>query len=180
MTSQPRVRDLTTPRVTAPPVETALHGAADLLVALWLVEGCDEMTQSFDEYGLGVDWFAGFVEALSPETRSLLSQIGSGNVWISAMSILDDMANGSTVEDFIKHVDGMDPTDLRLALLAMHETDSADYERLALVGLSIGSAGLGPHTLPPAVSVVLQLTTVTRPTNTLVFAAHPRPSAIGR
>jgi DNA-binding transcriptional ArsR family regulator len=131
MTAQPRVRDFTTPRSSDPQVETALHGAADLLVALWLVEGCDEVTQSFDEYGLGADWFAGFVEALSPETRSLLSQIGSGNVWISAMSILDDMANGSTVDDFIDHVAAMDPTDLRLALLAMHETDSVEYERLA-------------------------------------------------
>jgi DNA-binding transcriptional ArsR family regulator len=131
MTAEPRIRDFTAPRSSDPQVETALHGAADLLVALWLVEGCDEMTQSFDEYGLGAGWFAGFVEALSAETRSLLSQIGSGNVWISAMSILDDMVSGSTVDEFIDHVAAMDPTDLRLALLAMHETDSIEYGRLA-------------------------------------------------
>lgn len=131
MTAQPRVRDFTAPRSSDPQVETALHGAADLLIALWLVEGCDEMTQSFDEYGLGAEWFASFTDALSPETRSLLAQIGSGNVWISAMSLLDDMADGSTIDDFIDHVAAMDPTDLRLALLAMHETDSAEYKRLA-------------------------------------------------
>jgi len=153
MTTQPRVRDLTTPRATAPPVETALHGAADLLVALWLVEGCDEMTQSFDEYGLGAEWFAEFSEGLSPETRSLLGQIGSGNVWISAMSLLDDMAGGSTVEDFIDHVAAMNPTQLRLALLAMHETDSADYQRLA------PAAAAGDQ---KAVSDLLSLTVVAK------------------
>ncbi|MFV9671661.1 MAG: ArsR/SmtB family transcription factor [Acidimicrobiia bacterium] len=131
MTAQPRIRDLTTPRARAPRVETAIHGATDLLIALWLVEGCDEMTQSFEEYGLGADWFAEFSEALSPETRSLLGRIQSGNVWISAMSLLDDMVSGSTVDDFLDHVETMDPADVRLALLAMHEADSPEYERLA-------------------------------------------------
>jgi len=131
MTAQPRVRDLTTPRSKAPHVEVAIHGAADLLIALWLIEGCDEMTQSFEEYGLGSEWFAEFSGALSPETRSLLESIDSGNVWISAMSLLDDMPGGSSVDDFIDRVDSMDPVDLRLALLAMHEADSAEYERLA-------------------------------------------------
>jgi len=132
MTSQPRIRDLTTPRSNTPPIETALHGAADLLIALWLIEGCDEMTQSFEEYGLGAEWFTGFSDALSSETRSLLESIGSGNVWISAMSLLEDMTSGSTVDDFTDRVEAMDPTDLRLALLAMHETNSPEYDRLAL------------------------------------------------
>ncbi len=131
MTTQPRIRDFTAPRAQAPRVETALHGAADLLITLWLVQGCDEMTQSFEEYGLGADWFAEFSEALSPDTRSLLKQINSGNVWISAMALLDEMNSGSTVEDFIDHIETMDPADLRLALLAMHEANSPEYERLA-------------------------------------------------
>ncbi|MEA2009843.1 MAG: winged helix-turn-helix domain-containing protein [Actinomycetota bacterium] len=131
MTAQPRVRDLTTPRTKTPQVETALHGAADLLIALWLVEGCDEMTQSFEEYGLGADWFATFSDGLSPETRSLLDKIRSGNVWISAMSLLENMESGSTTDEFINHVESMDPAEFRLALLAMHEADSAEYERLA-------------------------------------------------
>lgn len=131
MMAQPRVRDLTRPRATAPPVETALHGATDLLMTLWLIEGCDEMPQSFEEYGLGADWFAEFAQSLSPETRLLLDPIRSGNVWISAMSLLNDMPSGSTVDEFIDHVEAMDPTNLRLALLAMHEADSSEYERLA-------------------------------------------------
>ncbi|MEA3502523.1 MAG: winged helix-turn-helix domain-containing protein [Actinomycetota bacterium] len=131
MTSQPRVRDFTAPRVSEPKVETALHGAADLLIALWLVEGCDEMTQSFEEYGLGAEWFAEFSDSLSAETRSIIEQIGSGDVWISAMSILEAMPDGSTIESFIDHVASMSPSDLRLTLLSMKEADSTEYERLA-------------------------------------------------
>lgn len=131
MTTQPQVRDFTAPRSSEPQVETGLHGAADLLIALWLVDGCDEMTQSLEEYGLGADWFARFAESLSSETRSIVEQVGSGHVWISAMSILDGMPDGSTVEDFIAHVASMDPSDLRLTLLSMKEADSSEYDRLA-------------------------------------------------
>jgi DNA-binding transcriptional ArsR family regulator len=128
--TQPRIRDFTAPRASQPSVETALHGAVDLLVALWLLEGCDEMAQSFGEYGLGADWFAEFSESLTPETRETVARVGAGDIWISIMSVLDVMANGSTVEDFISHVEAMDPVTLRLELLSIKEAHDPDYVRL--------------------------------------------------
>ena len=56
MSMEPRVRDFTADRRKEPKVDLALHSAADLLVVLWLLEGCNENLQDFEEYGLGPDW----------------------------------------------------------------------------------------------------------------------------
>ena len=57
MSMEPRVRDFTAQDSSEPVVELALHSATDLLVVLWLLEGCNEAMQNYDEYGLGPDWF---------------------------------------------------------------------------------------------------------------------------
>ncbi len=131
MSTQPRVRDFTSRGTSGPDVEIALHGAADFLITLWLLDGCDRTTQPLDEYGVGADWFSGISEALSEETRSAVEQVGTGAAWISAMSILDDVADGSTVDEFIDHVATMDPADLRLTLLTPETMDDPEYARLA-------------------------------------------------
>ncbi|MEN8234884.1 MAG: helix-turn-helix domain-containing protein [Actinomycetota bacterium] len=130
--TQPRIRDFTAQRSSQPSIDTALHGAADMLIALGQLDGCNEVTQSFEEYGLGADWYAEFSDALSPETRELVSRVGSGDFWwISMIAILDEMPDGSTVGDFIAHVASKDPTAFRLALLATREAHDPEYERLA-------------------------------------------------
>ncbi|MEN8112842.1 MAG: winged helix-turn-helix domain-containing protein, partial [Actinomycetota bacterium] len=110
----------------------ALHSAADMLVALGQLEGCNEMAQSFEEDGMGADWYAAFTESLSPETRELVARVGSGDIWwISMIAILDEMPDSSTVTEFIDHVAETDPVALRRGLLALKEARDPEYERLA-------------------------------------------------
>jgi DNA-binding transcriptional ArsR family regulator len=130
MTPNPKIHDFTAPGAPKPRVDVEVHSAADLLIAMWLLGGCDEAAQPREEYGLGADWFMKFSESLSPTTRSLVERVGAGETWIAAMGILNEVTDGSTVEDFINHVDSMGPTKLRLALLSLNEANDPEYERL--------------------------------------------------
>ena len=130
MTMEPRVRDFTAQQSNDPVVELALHSATDLLVVLWLLEGCNEALQDYEEYGLGPDWFDRLTGQLSDEATAAVSLVGAGDVWISVMSILDDMPDGSTVDEFIDHVQGMDPIDLRSRLVELKSSRGADADLL--------------------------------------------------
>ena len=130
MRMEPRVRDFTAPETGEPTVELALHSAADLLVVLWLLEGCDEAEQDFQEYGLGADWFAGITSAMSDATTEAIQGVGAGEVWISMMGILADLPDGSTVDEFIDHVQAMDPVDMRTRLVELKSSRGADADLL--------------------------------------------------
>ncbi len=152
MSTQPRVRDFTSRGSAKPNVEVALHGAVDFLVTLWLLDGCDRDTQPLDEYGLGADWFSKISDSLSDETRSLVEQVGPGRIWISVMSILERVPDGSTVAEFIEHVAAMDPVDLRLALLSVKEADDPEYARLAPAAAAGDLRAVGELLALPVVS----------------------------
>lgn len=130
MTMEPRVRDFTAQQRKAPVVELALHSAADLLVVLWLLEGCNEALQDFEEYGIGSDWFANVTAQLSDESTQAVGLVGAGDVWVSVLGILADMPDGSTVDEFIDHVQAMDPVDLRSRLVELKSSRGADAELL--------------------------------------------------
>ncbi len=130
MTMEPRVRDFTAQRRKEPVVELALHSAADLLVVLWLLEGCNEALQDFEEYGLGSDWFAEITAQLSAEATESVGLVGAGDVWVSVLGILADMPDGSTVDEFIDHVQAMDPVVLRSRLVELKTSKSADADLL--------------------------------------------------
>lgn len=130
MTMEPRVRDFTAQRRKEPQVDLALHSAVDLLVVLWLLEGCNEALQDFDEYGLGPDWFANLTGRMSDEARTAVELVGAGDVWVSVMGILAEMPDGSTVDEFIDHVQAMDPVDLRTRLVELKSSRSVDAELL--------------------------------------------------
>lgn len=130
MRMEPRVRDFTAPETGEPTVELALHSAADLLVVLWLLEGCDEAEQDFQEYGLGADWFAGITSAMSDATTEAIQRVGAGEVWISVMGILADLPDGSTVDEFIDHVQAMAPVDMRTRLVELKSSRGADADLL--------------------------------------------------
>ena len=117
MSPNPRVHDFTTARARGPVVDVELHGATDLLISLWRLDDCDEIAQPLDEHGLGEAWFLEYGASLSRATRDRVERIGSGNVWIGAMAALDDLASGSTVDDFIEHITTMDPVALRRHLV---------------------------------------------------------------
>jgi DNA-binding transcriptional ArsR family regulator len=123
---EPRVRDFTAQQSTEPVVDLALHSAADLLVVLWLLEGCNETLQDYNEYGLGPDWFAGITSQLSDEARAAVEKVGAGDVWIGVMGIMADLPDGSTVDEFIDHVQAMDPVDLRARLVELKSSSRAD------------------------------------------------------
>ena len=135
MTMEPRVRDFTTRTGTEPVVDLAVHSATDLLVLLWLLEGCNEKAQDFEEYGLGPNWFADFADRLHDETKEAIRQVGCGAVWVSVLGIVADLPDGSTVDDFIGYVQSMDPVDLRTRLIE-HKGggDDADLIRAAAEG----------------------------------------------
>ena len=127
---EPRVRDFTTQQSNEPVVNMALHSATDLLVVLWLLEGCNEALQDYDEYGLGPDWFGNITAQLSDEATEAVRAVGAGEVWISVMSILADLPDGSTVDEFIDHVQAMDPVDLRSRLVELKSSSRTDSDLL--------------------------------------------------
>jgi len=127
---EPRVRDFTAQDSNEPVVDLALHSATDLLVVLWLLEGCNESLQNYDEYGLGPDWFDTITAQLSDEATAAVQKVGAGDVWISVMGILADLQDGSTVDEFIDHVQAMDPVDLRSRLVELKSSRSADADLL--------------------------------------------------
>ena len=133
MPPNPRVHDFTTPRATGPVVDVELHGATDLLISLWLLDDNEEIGRPLDEYGLGEAWFFDYAASLSPATRERIERIGSGNVWIGAMAALDDLPNGSTVDDYIERVATMDPVALRRHLVIQKGEND---ERLIELGRS--------------------------------------------
>jgi biotin operon repressor len=124
------VRDFTATPSNEPVVDLALHSAADLLVVLWLLDGCDENLQDFEEYGLGPDWFTAFSTELSDEATGAVEHVGAGDVWVSIMSVLADLPDGSTVDEFIDHVQAMDPVDLRTRLVELKKPGRADTDLL--------------------------------------------------
>lgn len=130
MSMEPRVRDFTAQDSSEPVVDLALHSATDLLVVLWLLEGCNESLQNYDEYGLGPDWFDNITAQLSDEATAAVQRVGAGEVWISIMGILADLPDGSTVDEFIDHVQAMDPVDLRSRLVELKSSRSADADLL--------------------------------------------------
>jgi DNA-binding transcriptional ArsR family regulator len=127
---EPRVRDFTAQQSNEPDVDLALHSATDLLVVLWLLEGCNETLQDYDEYGLGPDWFANITAQLSEEATAAVQRVGAGEVWISVMGILTDLPDGSTVDEFIDHVQAMDPVDLRSRLVELKSSSRTDADLL--------------------------------------------------
>jgi DNA-binding transcriptional ArsR family regulator len=129
-TMEPRVRDFTARQSNEPVVDLALHSATDLLVVLWLLEGCNEALQDYDEYGLGPDWFANITAQLSDEATAAVQRVGAGEVWISVMSLLADLPDGSTVDEFIDHVQAMDPVDLRSRLVELKSSSRTDSDLL--------------------------------------------------
>ena len=134
MTMEPRVRDFTARPGTEPVVDLAVHSAADLLVLLWLLEGCNEKAQDFEEYGLGPNWFADFGDRLHDETKEAIRQVGCGAVWVSVLGIVADLPDGSTVDDFIGYVQSMDPIELRSRLIEHKGGVDADLVEAAAKG----------------------------------------------
>ena len=60
MTAEPQVRDFTGNRRPQPRAQVAMHGAADLLLTLWILgDSCVEPDPQtpWKSYDLGADWF---------------------------------------------------------------------------------------------------------------------------
>ncbi|HSM02355.1 MAG TPA: metalloregulator ArsR/SmtB family transcription factor [Acidimicrobiia bacterium] len=135
MSMEPMVRDFTAPKGTEPVVDLAVHSAVDLLVLLWLLEGCNPKRQDFEEYGLGADWFANLADRLHDETKAAIRTVGCGGVWVALLGAVAELPDGSTVDDFIGHLQAMDPIELRARLVQMKGEDGdADLLRAAAEG----------------------------------------------
>ena len=124
-----KVADYTSPQHAPLNLRVSFNSAIDLLSALWILgdrrSGC-----ALEDLSLGDDWFAEFEASLSPETVSLLDEIGSGDTWIALMPLLPETASGGSVDDFITLLSEMDPADLRYRLIHVHDKFAPEHREL--------------------------------------------------
>lgn len=127
-----KIRDFTRQRPAPAIVQVALHGAADLLLAIDLLDGCEDSAASrTDTYDLGEEWFEDFRSHLSDETRQLLTRAGRGEVWIAVLSLLPEESDNGTVDSFISFISDYDPVELRFRLLMLHDIIPDESRELA-------------------------------------------------
>jgi DNA-binding transcriptional ArsR family regulator len=153
-------------------VQVALHGAADLLLALWLLDGCEdeEASRQTDTYELGTAWFDDLREHLTDATRDLIARVGSGEVWIAILSMLPEESDNGTVDSFVDFLSSYDPVELRFRLLMLHDivpdeareqaADAAEGDAEALEAV-LALPGFDEHTrLQATVRYIFGLTPV--------------------
>lgn len=96
------------------------NSAADILCSLWFISdrqtGCE-----LKDLDIGDDWLAEMEDDLSEETLSSLAEIGSGDAWVALLPLLADLSSGGTIEGFIDYLEEMDPADLRVTLMKVHD-----------------------------------------------------------
>lgn len=123
MTSDPRVRDFTGNLRPQARTQVAMHGAADLLLTLWILgDSCVESDPQtpWETYDLGAEWFAAVNEDLSPDLRDDITKIGVGEIWVGLLTLLAELSDNSTIADFVALLADYDPVELRLRLLTLH------------------------------------------------------------
>jgi len=128
-----KVRDFTGGPSTPAVVQIGLHSAADLLIGLWVLDGCCEESAAgrTDTYDLGSEWFAEFADRLSERTRGLLKNVGSGEAWVGLMSLLPEEGDNGSIDHFIEFLGSYDPAELRFRLLMLHGIVPDDARELA-------------------------------------------------
>ena len=119
-----KVREFTSGAKAPAIVHVAVHGAADLLLTLWLLDGCAECEGSpaghTATYDIGAEYFTSVADQLSDETRELVRKVGSGEVWVGIMSLLPEEADNGTVDSFVEFISSYDPVELRYRLIMLH------------------------------------------------------------
>lgn len=117
-----KVRDFTGNRATPAIVHVGLHGVADLLLALWLLDpgGEEEASHYTDTYDMGSPWFEELASHLSPGTRDLIARVGAGDAWIGLLAVVPGETDNGTVDSFIEYLSAHDPIELRYSLLMLH------------------------------------------------------------
>ena len=129
-----RIRDFTGDRRHQPQVRVAMHSAADLLLALWILgDSCaaSDPETAGENYDLGVEWFAAVNDELSPALREDITRVGVGEIWIGLVTLLAELPDNSTIDDFVDVLAGYDPVELRLRLLTLHALVAEEDLRLA-------------------------------------------------
>ena len=115
-----KVADYTTQRKNDINLSVSYHSAADLLLSLWVlgdrIAGCEVA-----DLELGDQWFDDLAAGLSPETRSSIADIGTGDLWIALVPLLPEAGEGGTIDDFLAFLEKYDPADLRMRLLQLHD-----------------------------------------------------------
>jgi DNA-binding transcriptional ArsR family regulator len=123
MTTDPQVRDFTGNRRPQPRAQVAMHGAADLLLTLWILGDCfadSDPEIAWENYDLGADWFAAVNDDLSPELRDDIARIGVGEIWVGLLTLVTELPDNSSIAEFVDLLAGYDPVELRLRLLTLH------------------------------------------------------------
>lgn len=101
-------------------IRVTYNSAADILCALWFVSdrqtGC-----ALKDLDIGDSWLAELEADLSEQTIAAIAEIGSGDVWVALLPQLAEMSSGGTIDGFIDHLGHMDPADLRVTLMKVHD-----------------------------------------------------------
>lgn len=118
-----KVRDFTGNRPTPAVVKVSMHSAADLLLALWLLDHTaeEDASRHTDTYDIGSEWFEELESNLSADTRELIARVGSGEVWIAILSVVPEESDNGTVDGFVEFLSRYDPVELRYRLLCLYD-----------------------------------------------------------
>jgi DNA-binding transcriptional ArsR family regulator len=115
-----KVADYTSSAQEPLTLRVSMSSAADLLCSLWILSD-RRNDDALEDLDLGDPWFAALEDDLSPETVANLDRIGSGEVWIAMLPTLPETGEGGTVASFLTYLKGMDPADLRFALMNVQD-----------------------------------------------------------
>ena len=114
------VADYTSPELPPLNIRVTWNSASDILCALWFVAdrmvGCE-----LEDLDVGDEWLGELEADLSEATLQALAEIGSGDVWVALLPLLADMSSGASISDFIGYLEQIDPADLRLTLMKVHD-----------------------------------------------------------
>ena len=131
-----KIMDYTTERKQAVDVSVTYHSAVDLLLGLWAI-GSKECGDPIDEIEIGDVFFDEMVASASQETAVTLADIGSGDAWISLLSLVPAAGEGGSVKDFIEFLEDHDSVDLRSRMIWLYQ----EFDRSESVIAAKAAAG---------------------------------------
>ena len=124
-----RIADYTSKQGTRVNLTVSYHSAIDLLLALWII-GERMAGEAPADLEVGDDWLDALNEGLSDRTRSGISDLGSGDIWVGLVALLPEAGQGGSVADFIDFLKGYDPVDLRFRLSQCYDMFGEQHQDL--------------------------------------------------
>lgn len=106
-----------TPRTRRLTVDVRRSSLFDLLLALWSAFGGDDKAAAHD---LGAEWFDEFRTSMDGAVRARIESVAGerGWLWVVVAGLLTETPDQANAEDLLARLSGIDPADLRRAVVA--------------------------------------------------------------